>query len=168
MLFFQSRNQVVISRSAKFLEHGNWSKFCDSEIYLPESEQLLSQSSKQALLGQHDKAAVPEQECKEEEGESTSDLQDGQAVEFKQEAAKPREPELCRSQCPNKGKPPDQFTVGAAIACNVPSEPQSYREVLQLPQPEKSKWLQAMEAEMAAMEQLEVFEWCELPGGQGQ
>ncbi|KAJ6668268.1 hypothetical protein lerEdw1_015645 [Lerista edwardsae] len=140
-------------RLAKFLEHENWSKVSKSEVYLPVSEESSPQSSQPALLAQQDNTAV-EKECKEEE-ELTSNLLVSQAgSELKQEAGMPSGTELCRSQHSNKGLPPDRFKIVTAIACNVPSEPQSYSEVLQLPQPEQADHVKSFSYEGGPLDML--------------
>ena len=70
-----------------------------------------------------------------------------------------------RSERTTKGKPPEKYTATSVWACLAQCEPESFREVLQLPEEEAAKWHEAMVKELNSMKSLGVYSITKLPEG---
>lgn len=157
-----SRN-VIISRSANFNEQAGWKRVEDSQVVLPTSEHPSLDSP-----GQLPRQTDETDNSKQPQGDEEDDLTP-QPPKVEIEAQEIEEPVLRRSQRTTKGVPPQRFTISEVTSCNayqMSHEPQTFQEVLELPKIERENWLQAMQKEMAAMQELQVFSECELPEGQ--
>ncbi|KAJ7345485.1 hypothetical protein JRQ81_001435, partial [Phrynocephalus forsythii] len=97
---------------------------------------------------------VIDSQTEEEPGESSSSTgQMGDEVQ---------QPSPRRSQRENKGIPPQRH--GQITICNV-TVPKSYEDIQKLPASEKVKWKKAMQDEIHALCEKQVFEQTELPQG---
>lgn len=95
------------------------------------------------MLPQQPDKATEGKECRRGQ-ELTAQLPDRQPeLQVKQEEVLPNDPALRTFERTTKSISPQRFTVGEAIACHVLYEFETYEQVLDLPQPERGKWLQA-------------------------
>lgn len=141
-------NRIIISRTIKFFEKINLSKERKVDENKLDKEEVVMEEKKET------ENEIVEKDCSEVESERNTE-------EVKECEERNNDKILRRSERDNKGIPPQRLVYIAQE--DKLMEPTSWKQMMKLPEVERSKWIKAAEEEMNSLEENNTWKLTELP-----
>lgn len=148
--------KIIVSRTVKFLENMNCDNVLEENLEEEISDLIHFNFSEENVENNHENILIDENTTDEIKTEEISEdsLTSNEVEDNTQRRISNRE---------TKGIPPDRFSYKTEDCHSKHQDPKTFKDVLNLPIKDRTKWFQAMAEEIESLKENDVYELVDLP-----